>query len=76
MYNAQAQSALEYIPEMLKMGLLDFRVELLREKAEDVAPILDRYREVLSGRARPSQAFRSLRVINQLGVTRGTLDRD
>jgi putative protease len=76
MYNAQAQSAIEFIPEMLAMGLLDFRVELLREKAEDVAPIMDRYREVLSGRARPSQAFRSLRVINQLGVTRGTLDRD
>jgi len=75
-YNAQAQSAIEYIPRMLEMSVLDFRVELLREKAEDVAPILDRYREVLSGRARPSQGFRSLRVINQLGVTRGTLDRD
>ena len=76
LYNAQAQSALEYIPKMRQLGLSDFRVELLREKAQDVAPLLDRYADVLAGRTKPNDAFRALRVINQLGVTRGTLGHE
>jgi putative protease len=76
MYNAEAQSALEYIPKMQQMRLHDFRVELLREKAHEVAPLLDRYADVLSGRIESNAAFRSLRVLNQLGVTRGTLAQE
>jgi putative protease len=75
-YNGTAQSAAEFVPRMLKLGILDYRVELLRERSADVAPLLDRYAEVLSGRADPAAAFRSLRILNQLGVTRGTLGRD
>ena len=74
-YNADAQSALEFIPRMRQMGLCDFRVELLREKPSEVSPLLNRYADVLAGRTKPNDAFRSLRVINQLGLTRGTLDR-
>jgi putative protease len=76
LYNAEAQSALEYIPRMRRMGLCDYRVELLREEPYEVRPLLDRYADVLAERAKPSDAFRSLHVLNQLGVTRGTLDRD
>jgi putative protease len=76
LYNAQAQSAAEYVPKMLKMGIVDFRVELLREKAHEVAPLLARYADLLTGRTEPRAAVRSLRVLNQLGVTGGTLDRD
>jgi putative protease len=75
-YNADAQSALEFIPRMRQIGLCDFRVELLREKPNEVRPLLDRYADVLAGRTKPTDAFRSLRVINQLGVTRGTLGHD
>ena len=74
-YNAQAQSAVEYIPRMLEMGLKHFRVELLREKAVEVGPIFQRYAEVISGESEPQAAMRSLRVLNQLGVTAGTLER-
>jgi putative protease len=74
MYNAQAQTGIEYIPKMREMGITDFRVELLRENHADVAPLLRRYAEVLSGHADAKTAIRSLRVLNQLGVTRGTLD--
>jgi putative protease len=76
LYNAQAQSAAEYVPKMLEMGIVDFRVELLREKARDVAPLLGRYADLLTGRTEPRAAVRCLRVLNQFGVTGGTLDRD
>jgi putative protease len=75
-YNAQAQSAAEFLPEMVKLGLRHFRVELLREPASEVGPVLARYADVLAGRVAGRDAVRSLRVINQLGVTRGTLDRE
>jgi putative protease len=75
-YNAQSQSAAEYLPAMREMGLSHFRVELLREKAADVVSLLDRYVDVLRGKADAKTTVRSLRVLNQLGVTRGTLDRE
>ena len=49
-YNAAAQSAAEFIPRMRELGLQHFRVELLRETANEVAPLLDRYAQVLSGK--------------------------
>ncbi|MBC8107934.1 MAG: U32 family peptidase [Anaerolineae bacterium] len=76
LFNATAQSAAEYIPKMRELGIRHFRVELLRERSDDVAPLLDRYAAVLSGKSDPHATMRSLRVLNQLGVTRGTLDRE
>jgi putative protease len=73
-YNGVAQSAAEYVPRMLQLGIRDYRVELLRESAEEVGPLLDRYARVLSGADDGRAAWRQLRVLNQLGVTRGTLE--
>jgi len=75
-FNAAAQSALEYIPEMLALGVKHFRLELLREAPAEVDGLLRKYADVLAGRADAAQTVRSLRVLNQLGVTRGTLDRE
>ncbi len=75
-FNAQAQSAAEYVPEMLRLGIKHFRVELLRERPQDVAPLLDRYAGVVAGRLEPKATLRSLRVLNRLGVTSGTLERE
>jgi putative protease len=75
-YNATAQSAAEYVPEMRRLGIGHFRVELLREKPHEVAPLLNRYADVLLGKSDPKSTLRSLRVLNQLGVTSGTLDRE
>ena len=61
---------------MRELGIRHFRVELLREKPHEVAPLLERYADVLHGRADAEQAIRSLRVLNQLGVTAGTLQRE
>jgi putative protease len=75
-FNAQAQTAAEFVPRMSALGIGHFRIELLREKAHEVVPLVRRYRDVIEGRAKPQAAMRSLRVLSQLGVTRGTLDRE
>jgi putative protease len=72
-YNAVPQSAAEFLPRMLALGLRWFRVELLRESPAEVGPLLDRYAAVLAGRDDGRTAWRQLRALNQLGVTRGTL---
>jgi putative protease len=72
-YNAVAQSAAEFLPRMLALGLRHFRVELLRETPEQVGPLLEQYARVLAGLDDGRGTWRSLRVLNQLGVTRGTL---
>ena len=75
-FNAKAQTAAEYIPEMRRLGITNFRVELLRENAAETGRILDRYTRLLAGLEKPVETLRSLRVLNQLGVTRGTLARE
>ncbi len=72
-FNSVAQSAAEYIPKMLSLGVRHFRVELLRKTKGAVAPLLEHYARVIAGLESPQQAWRSLQVLNQLGVTRGTL---
>ena len=47
---------------------------MLRESPEQCISLLDRYARVLSGVEDGKTACRQLRVLNQLGVTRGTLD--
>ncbi len=76
LYNAAAQSGAEYVPKMRVLGIGHFRVELLRQKPDEVAPLVRKYQDILSGREDARVAVKSLRVLNQLGVTRGTLDRE
>jgi putative protease len=73
LFNASAQTAAEFLPEMRRLGIRHFRIELLRESADETTRLLDRYARILAGLESPAQTLRSLRVLNQLGVTRGTL---
>ncbi len=73
LFNAKAQTAAEYLPDLQKLGIRHFRIELLRESAEETTRLLDRYTRLLTGHEKPLDTIRSLRVLNQLGVTRGTL---
>jgi putative protease len=74
LFNASAQSAAEFVPRMRELGISSFRVEMLRESPEQCIALLDRYARVLRGLEDGKTACRQLRVLNQLGVTRGTLD--
>jgi putative protease len=72
-FNSVAQSAAEFLPRMRSLGVRHFRVELLRESAAEVGPLLEQYARVLSGADDGKGTWRRLQVLNQLGVTRGTL---
>ena len=72
-FNALPQSAAEYLPRMLALGLRHFRVELLLETPEQVGPLLDSYARGLAGLEAGRRTWRGLQILNQLGVTRGTL---
>jgi putative protease len=73
-YNGVAQSAAEYVPRMKGAGIRDYRVELLRESAQEVGPLVERYARVIAGEEDGRSAWRQLKVLSQLGVTRGTLE--
>jgi putative protease len=72
-FNSVPQSAAEYVGRMRELGITRFRVDLLRETADQVGPLLERYARVVAGRDDGRETWRQLRALNQLGVTRGTL---
>ena len=72
-FNNIAQSAAEYVGRMRHLGVPRFRVDLLRERPADVAPLLDQYARVVAGQDDGRDTWKQLRALSQLGVTRGTL---
>ncbi|HJT35564.1 MAG TPA: DUF3656 domain-containing protein [Pirellulales bacterium] len=72
-FNAVPQSAAEYVPRMLAAGLRHFRIEFLREDREQTQTLLTRYARLLAGLDDGKRAWHGLRILHQLGVTRGTL---
>ena len=72
-FNSVAQSGAEYVGRMRGLGLSRFRVDLLRETPEQVSLLLTRYARVVAGLDDGRETWRHLRALNQLGVTRGTL---
>jgi U32 family peptidase len=72
-FNSVPQSGAEYVGRMKELGLTMFRVELLRETPAQVGPLLERYSRVIAGLDDGRATWRELRALNQLGVTRGTL---
>ena len=73
-YNSVAQSAAEYIGRMKDLGIRRFRVDLLRETPEQVVKLLEHYSRVIEGIDDGKHAWKQLKALNLLGVTRGTLE--
>ena len=72
-FNALPQSGAEYVGRMKELGIRRFRIDLLRETPEQVGPLIEAYRRVIAGEDDGRETWRKLRAMNQLGVTRGTL---
>lgn len=72
-YNALPQCAAEYIPAMIKLGVKQFRIELLREEPQVIGQLLRDYWRILRGQDDGRTAWKKLQATQQLGVTRGTL---
>ncbi len=73
-FNNRAQTGAEFAQRMLDLGARHFRVEFMNEPADEISRTLARYRQLLRGEITGDELWRELRLINQLGVTRGQLD--
>jgi putative protease len=74
-FNARAQSGAEYADNLLKLGLRKFRIEFVAESAGEVVKTITQYRSLLRGETSGADLWRELKLINQLGVTRGTIEK-
>ncbi|HXR49193.1 MAG TPA: DUF3656 domain-containing protein [Candidatus Limnocylindrales bacterium] len=74
-FNALAQTGAEYVSRMIELGVRYFRVEFLNETPEQVAQTIAQYRQLLRGEITGTQLWRELKLMNQLGVTRGQIGK-
>ena len=72
-FNALAQTGAEYVSRMMELGVRHFRVEFLNETPEQVTETISKYRRLLRGEITGTQLWRELKLMNQLGVTRGQM---
>jgi putative protease len=74
-FNALAQTGAEYVGRMLALGVRHFRLEFVSETPEQVARTIGQYRLLLRGETTGTALWRELKLLNQLGVTRGSMER-
>ncbi|MCC6415317.1 MAG: U32 family peptidase [Opitutaceae bacterium] len=73
-YNNRAQTGAEYARKLVELGARSFRVEFINESPAEVTRTLAHYTRLLRGEISGAELWRDLKLINQLGVTRGQLD--
>jgi putative protease len=73
-FNNRAQTGAEYISRLLALGARSFRVEFVNESPDEVQRTLTRYNQLLRGEITGAELWRELKLLNQLGVTRGQID--
>ncbi len=74
LFNMTPQSSAEIVPQLLQQGVRRFRVELLRQNPAEIPDLIRIYRELLQGSRDGRSVWRQLNAMNQVGVTRGTLE--
>ena len=72
-FNAAPQTGAEYVARMMALGVRHFRLEFLDETRGAVAQTIAKYRQLLRGEITGAQLWRELKLMNQLGVTRGQI---
>ena len=73
-FNNRAQTGAEYVTRLRELGARHFRVEFVNEGASEVERTLRRYAQLLRGEISGAELWRELKLLNQLGVTRGQME--
>ncbi|NJR61027.1 MAG: U32 family peptidase, partial [Cyanobacteria bacterium CRU_2_1] len=73
-FNGTAQTGAEYIHRLMELGVRYFRIEFVTETPEQVIQTIQCYEQVLQGKLSGSQLWQELKLLNQLGVTRGRFE--
>lgn len=75
LFNAVPQSGAEAVPELIRRGVRDFRIELLNDAPRaEIAKTIQLYRRLLSSEITGREVYSALQASNRVGVTRGTLE--
>jgi U32 family peptidase len=75
LYNGNAQSGAEVVPELIRRKIVPFRVEILRDAPKDeIQRLIGLYRSLIAGKLDGAAVWKSLKAENRVGVTRGTLE--
>ncbi|ATC64248.1 peptidase U32 [Nibricoccus aquaticus] len=73
-YNNRAQTGAEYLDRLLALGARSFRVEFVNESADEVTRTITQYQRLLRREISGADLWRELKLLNQLGVTRGQME--
>lgn len=73
-FNGTAQTGAEYVHQLIQWGARDFRLEFLQESPGEVIQTIASYQQLLGGDISGAQLWQTLKLQNQLGVTRGSLE--
>ena len=74
-FNSKAQTGADFALDMAKNGAAAFRIEFLNESGDEVRRTMEHYEALLRGDIDSEALWTELKLLNQLGVTRGTLTR-
>ena len=72
-FNALAQTGAEHVSHLQSLGLRRFRIEFVDENPRQTAVTISKYRDLLDQQISGTQLWRELKLLNQLGVTRGQM---
>jgi len=72
-FQSLTQTGAEYVVKMIELGVRNFRVEFLDETPETVERTIAKYRQLVRGEINGTQLWHELKLMNQLGVTRGQI---
>lgn len=73
-FNNRAQTGAEYVGRLLELGARSFRVEFVNEEPAEVTRTLQKYQQLLRGEISGADLWRELKLLHQLGVTRGQME--
>jgi putative protease len=73
-FNGTAQTGAEHVHHFMELGVTHFRIEFVHETPTQVTQTIQRYQQLLQGQMTGAQLWRELKLQNQLGVTRGTIE--
>ncbi|APR83476.1 peptidase U32 [Minicystis rosea] len=72
-FHASPQSAAGLVSGLGERGVRRHRIELVREKPEDVTRIVRAYRDLIEGRVAAGEVWRTLKTDSNYGVVKGSL---
>jgi len=72
-FNSRAQTGAEFAGRMIDLGARRFRIEFLDETPDQVLQTIASYQQLLRGGIDGASLWRELKLLNQLGVTRGQM---